>query len=112
MAKPVMFPLGRSSRATLPLATGSLTFAKTIGIVRVSRLPWLQALLYAITQMGLLRHRAQDDQEADGATAAGDQDGVAQTNARLEGNGRRVELARIMSGRRPTNSCAIARRAD
>ena len=33
----VMFPLGRSSRATMPLATGSLTFAKTIGIVRVSR---------------------------------------------------------------------------
>jgi hypothetical protein len=37
MAKPVVFPLGRSSRATMPLATGSLTFAKTIGIVRVSR---------------------------------------------------------------------------
>jgi hypothetical protein len=37
MAKPVTFPLGRSSRATMLLATGSLTFAKTIGIVRVSR---------------------------------------------------------------------------
>src|ERR1700730_6184812 len=36
-AKPVMFPLGRSSRATMPLATGSLTLAKMIGIVRVSR---------------------------------------------------------------------------
>src|SRR6516164_2770119 len=33
VAKPVMFPLGRSSRATMPLATGSPTFAKTIGIV-------------------------------------------------------------------------------
>ena len=32
-----MFPLGRSSRATRPLATGSSTFTKTIGIVRVSR---------------------------------------------------------------------------
>jgi hypothetical protein len=36
-AKPVVFPLGRSSRATTPLATGSFKFAKTIGIVRVSR---------------------------------------------------------------------------
>jgi hypothetical protein len=27
----------RSSRATMPVATGSLTFTKTIGIVRVSR---------------------------------------------------------------------------
>jgi hypothetical protein len=36
-AKPVIFPFGRSSRVTMPLATGSLTFAKTIGIVRVSR---------------------------------------------------------------------------
>jgi hypothetical protein len=36
-AKPVTFPLGRSNRATRPLATGSVTLAKTIGIVRVSR---------------------------------------------------------------------------
>ena len=35
--KPVTFPPGRSSRATRPLATGSATPAKTIGIVRVSR---------------------------------------------------------------------------
>ena len=34
-AKPVMFPLGRSSRSTMPLATGSLTFTNTIGIVCV-----------------------------------------------------------------------------
>ena len=40
--KPVMFPLGRSSRATILLATGSLTFTKTIGIVRVSR--WTPAV--------------------------------------------------------------------
>jgi hypothetical protein len=33
LAKPVMFPLGRPSRATTRWATGSLTFAKTIGIV-------------------------------------------------------------------------------
>ena len=33
----VMFPLGRSSRATTLLATGSVTLTKTIGIVRVSR---------------------------------------------------------------------------
>src|SRR5215471_4154582 len=32
--------------------------------------------------MGLVRHRAQDDQEADVETAAGGQDGVAQANAR------------------------------
>src|SRR5580704_9700253 len=32
--------------------------------------------------MGFVRHRAQDDQEADVETAAGAQDGVAQTNAR------------------------------
>jgi hypothetical protein len=37
MAKPVMFPLGRLSRSTMPLATGSATPTKTIGIVRVSR---------------------------------------------------------------------------
>jgi hypothetical protein len=36
-AKPVAFPPGRSSRATMLLATGSLRFPKTIGIVRVSR---------------------------------------------------------------------------
>jgi hypothetical protein len=32
-AKPVTFPLGRSNRATMPLATGSPRLAKTIGIV-------------------------------------------------------------------------------
>ena len=37
MAKPVMFPPGRPSRGTMPLATGSTTATKTIGIVRVSR---------------------------------------------------------------------------
>ena len=37
LAKPVMFPLGRSNRAIMPLATGSPRLAKTIGIVRVSR---------------------------------------------------------------------------
>ena len=35
VAKPVTFPLGRSSRGTMPVATGSITPAKTIGIVRV-----------------------------------------------------------------------------
>src|SRR5262249_7224940 len=35
VAKPVTFPLGRSSRATMRWATGSATFPKTIGIVRV-----------------------------------------------------------------------------
>ena len=47
------------------------------------RLPRLHVLLHAVTQTGLLRHRAQDDQEADGATATGDQNGVARENARL-----------------------------
>jgi hypothetical protein len=37
LGKPVMFPPGRPSRVTRPLATGSATSAKTIGIVRVSR---------------------------------------------------------------------------
>src|SRR5437763_7747701 len=32
--------------------------------------------------MGLVRHRAQDDQEADASQATGDQDRVAQDNAR------------------------------
>jgi hypothetical protein len=41
MAKPVAFPLGRSSRATILLATGS-PITKTIGIVRVSR--WTAAV--------------------------------------------------------------------
>ena len=36
-AKPVVFPPGRLSDATMPLATGSPALAKTIGIVRVSR---------------------------------------------------------------------------
>ena len=35
------------------------------GEARDFRLPRLHALLHAITQMGLVRHRAQDDQEAD-----------------------------------------------
>ena len=35
------------------------------GQARNVRLPWLHALLHAITQMGLVRHRAQDDQEED-----------------------------------------------
>jgi hypothetical protein len=37
LAKPVTFPPGRSRRVTMPLVMGSTTFAKTIGIVRVSR---------------------------------------------------------------------------
>jgi hypothetical protein len=37
-AKSVIFPLGRSSRGTMPVATGSIMPAKTIGVVRVS--PW------------------------------------------------------------------------
>ena len=56
-----LFPLGRSSRATMCWATGSPTAAKTIGIVRVSR--WT-------------------------ATVAG------------------VPPVKMMSGCRPTNSCA------
>src|SRR5215468_6822105 len=44
LTKPVMFPLGRSSRGTRPLATGSVTFTKTIGIVRVSR--WRPAVAW------------------------------------------------------------------
>jgi hypothetical protein len=35
--KPVMFPPGWLSRETMPVATGSVPFTKTIGIVRVSR---------------------------------------------------------------------------
>jgi hypothetical protein len=37
VAKPVMFPPGWLSRGTMPLATGSATLAKTIGMDRVSR---------------------------------------------------------------------------
>src|SRR6516225_6950891 len=37
VAKPVMFPPGWLSPGTMPLATGSATPPKTIGIVRVSR---------------------------------------------------------------------------
>ena len=50
----------------------------------------LPALLHAITQMGLVCHRAQDDQEDDVETAAGGQDGVAQENARLHRQDRSV----------------------
>src|SRR5438094_3689835 len=42
-------------------------------------LAWLCS---SVTQMGLVRHRAQDDQEADASQATGDQDRVAQDNAR------------------------------
>src|SRR5262249_23751120 len=42
----------------------------------------LYPLLHAITQVGLFRHRAQDDQEADASQAQGDQEGVAQAYAR------------------------------
>jgi hypothetical protein len=39
MAKPVTFPLGRSSRSTMPLARGSPPATKTIGIVRDAPYP-------------------------------------------------------------------------
>jgi hypothetical protein len=39
------------------------------------------ALLHAITQVGFVCHRAQDDQEAHASQAQGDQGGVAQVNA-------------------------------
>ena len=42
LVNPVMFPPGWLSRGTIPLATGSVTPAKTIGIVRVSR--WTAAV--------------------------------------------------------------------
>jgi len=42
VAKPVMFPPGRSNRGTMPLATGSFALAKTIRIVRVAR--WTAAV--------------------------------------------------------------------
>ena len=46
-----MFPLGRSSRGTIPLATGSLTFTKTIGIIRVSRWTATVARVAFVTMM-------------------------------------------------------------
>ncbi len=45
------------------------------------RLPWLHAFLHAITQVRVVRHRAQDDQETDAGKATGDQDGTAQATA-------------------------------
>jgi hypothetical protein len=47
IAKPVTFPPGRSSRVTMLLATGSTMFAKTIGMVRVSR--WTATVPEAVT---------------------------------------------------------------
>src|SRR5580693_10160667 len=41
--------------------------------------------------MGLVRHRAQDDQETDASQAAGDQDRVAQENARPHRENRRLD---------------------
>jgi hypothetical protein len=41
---------------------------------------WEFLTAVGLLQMGLLRHRAQDDQEADGATAAGNQGGVARNH--------------------------------
>src|ERR1700693_6632472 len=59
--------------------------------------------------MGFVRHRAQDDQEADVETAAGGQDGVSQTNARphcqdrgmVESDAQRVPERRLVRNRRP-----------
>src|SRR6516164_7479844 len=48
VAKPVTFPPGWLSRGTMPLTTGSPTFVKTIGIVRVSR--------WTATVAGITRH--------------------------------------------------------
>src|SRR5215468_7629678 len=48
-----MFPFGRSSRATMPLATGSPTPAKTIGIVRVSLWTATVAGVVSVTDVGL-----------------------------------------------------------
>jgi len=50
-AKPVMFPPGRLSRGTMPVATGSLAPAKTIGIVGVSRWTAAVAGLPYVTMM-------------------------------------------------------------
>jgi hypothetical protein len=55
LAKPVAFPLGRSSRATMLLTTGSATFAKTIGIVRVSRWTAAVARVAAVSMMSGLQ---------------------------------------------------------
>jgi hypothetical protein len=74
------------------LGASNFTYAEAT-FTRNFRLPRLHALLLAVTQTGLLRHRAQDDQEADGATAKGNQDGVAQKNARLHRQDRRVAKA-------------------
>ena len=49
----------------------------------------IHALLHAITQMGLLRHRAQDDQEVRASEAQGHQGGVVQVHAQSH---RRPEL--------------------
>src|SRR5215468_9238834 len=54
VAKPVMFPPGWLSRGTRPLATGSPTPAKTIGIVRVA------------ARMRKVRHKTLLDRVADG----------------------------------------------
>src|SRR5215468_10975151 len=51
------------------------------GKARNFRLSRLHTLLHAITQVGLVCHRAQDDQEAHASQAQGHQGGVAQTNA-------------------------------
>jgi len=56
--------------------------ASTALRLRDIRLPRLHALLYAILDHRILRHRAQDDQETDAGTVTGDQDGIAPTMAR------------------------------
>src|SRR5262249_3015717 len=61
------------------------------GKARNLRLPRLHALLHAVTQMGLVRHRAQDDQEAYASKAAGYQDRVAQDHARPHRENRRLD---------------------
>ena len=60
---------------------------------RSVRLPWIHALLHAVTQMGIIRYRAQDDQEADAANIGGDQGRAAQAHARSDRQNRRMGMA-------------------
>jgi RNA-directed DNA polymerase len=60
---------------------------------RSVRLPRVHALLHAVTQMGIVRYRAQDGQEADAANIGGDQGRAAQAHARSDRQDRRMGIA-------------------
>ncbi len=63
VVNPVMFPPGRARLSTTPLVTGSDTFPKTIGIVRVAFLAARTPFVDAVTMTSTLRRTSSSVRE-------------------------------------------------